>query len=383
MKKALILGGGVGGAVTALELKKKNWDVLIVERAKTLGGGIRTHFVGGHPCTFGPRHFLTHNQKVYQYFSEYVPMRRCQEHVFLSYVESDSQFYNYPIHYDDIPRMPEGEAILEEVNSLDQKFRENEYKLCVGSEVDLGATNYREFWLKSIGPTLYKKFIESYTRKMWQVEDERVIDDFTWSPKGVAIKSGPREGWDSAISAYPIGIKGYDPIFELVEKDFNILFGVKSVVMEPNSLQVNIDGDKHNFDLVVNSASVDEIFSSSGLPKLRYIGRTLQYVVLPVEYALPKNVYFCYYTGKEKFTRVTEYKKFTQFESPHTLISIETPSEQGRYYPMPTAKYKKIYSDYKSLMHNNFHCIGRIGRYNYRYDIDDAVEQALELTASI
>ena len=146
---------------------------------------------------------------------------------------------------------------------------------------------------------------------------------------------------------------------------------------------MNIDGDKYNFDLIVNSASVDEIFPGSGLPKLRYIGRTLQYIVLPVEYALPENVYFCYYTGKEKFTRVTEYKKFTQYESPHTLISIETPSEQERYYPMPTAKYKKIYSDYKSLMHNNFHCIGRIGRYNYRYDIDDAVEQALELTASI
>ena len=36
---------------------------------------------------------------------------------------------------------------------------------------------------------------------------------------------------------------------------------------------MNIDGDKYNFDLIVNSASVDEIFPGSGLPK-HVIGRT-------------------------------------------------------------------------------------------------------------
>ena len=382
-KKALIIGGGIGGTVSALELKKKGWDVLILEKSKRLGGGIRTSYVGGHPCTYGPRHFLTHDIKAFEYLNKYVPLRKCKEHIFWSYVEQDKEFYNYPIHYDDIPRMPEKDQILKEVSELDAKYRDNEYKLCVGSEESLDEVkDYKDFWLKSIGETLYKKFIEKYTKKMWRVEDERIIDDFTWSPKGVAIKSGPREGWDSALSAYPQALTGYDPIFEQAEKSIKILFN-STVEVEEKSLTVKIDGAEHTFDVIINSVPLDELFTSSDLPRLKFIGRTLEYIVLPVEYVLPENVYFCYYTGGERYTRVTEYKKFTQYNSKSTLISIEYPSDKGRYYPMPTEIDKNVYKEYAEKQHQHMFSIGRLGRYHYRYDIDDAIIQALEIVKDI
>ena len=49
---------------------------------------------------------------------------------------------------------------------------------------------------------------------MWMIEDNKVISDFSWSPKGVAIKYGAREGWDTAISAYPTEIDGYNRFFD-------------------------------------------------------------------------------------------------------------------------------------------------------------------------
>ena len=383
-KKALIIGGGIGGVVAALSLKNKGgWDPLIVEKSKRIGGGIRTHYVGGHPCTFGPRHFLTHSQRAFDYLNKYVPLRLCSEHVFWSYVESDKSFYNYPIHYDDIPRMPEKDTILREVAELDADFRDKEYQLSIGTEEKLSnVNNYKDFWLKSVGSTLYQKFISKYTRKMWQVDDESIIDDFTWSPKGVAIKSGPREGWDSAISAYPKNLDGYDPIFVKAEKEIEVLLNTAVSVM-PNSLKAEFNGSEHEFDLIINTVPLDEIFLNTQLPKLKYIGRTLEYVVLPVEFALPENIYFCYYTGDEKYTRVTEYKKFTQYKSDATLISIEYPSDKGRYYPMPTESCKEIYRKYQSLQHENFFSIGRLGLYNYRYDIDDAVDQAIDLVTNV
>ena len=64
-----------------------------------------------------------------------------------------------------------------------------------------------------------------------------------------------------------------------------------------------------------------------------------------------------------------------------TLISLEYPDlEKGKYYPMPTAQYRNLHKSYTEMCHDNFHNIGRISKYNYRYDIDDVIEQALEIT---
>ena len=99
---------------------------------------------------------------------------------------------------------------------------------------------------------------------------------------------------------------------------------------------------------------------------------------------MPKSVYFSYYTGDEDYTRVVEYKKFTQFQSPNTLISLEYPNlTNGKYYPMPTEYYRSLHQKYLSLCNPNFINIGRLSRYNYRYDIDDAIEQALEISDQI
>ena len=100
MKKALIIGGGFAGCAAAhlIELSKKKWDVTLIEINDHLGAGVRTKFYGGHPYTFGPRHFLTHNEKIFDFLNSYLPMRRCDDHQFITYVEEDSNFYNFPIH---------------------------------------------------------------------------------------------------------------------------------------------------------------------------------------------------------------------------------------------------------------------------------------------
>ena len=65
MKKALIIGGGAAGCSAAHQLTLMGgWDVTLVEAAAFLGAGVRTSWFGGHPYTFGPRHFLTQNRKV-------------------------------------------------------------------------------------------------------------------------------------------------------------------------------------------------------------------------------------------------------------------------------------------------------------------------------
>ena len=112
MKKALVIGGGFAGCSAAHMLALQGgWDVTLVEVAPFLGAGVRTNWWGGHPYTFGPRHFLTQNEDVYKFLNEYIPLRSCEDHQFITYVERDNQFYNYPIHKDDVLRMPDKDNI--------------------------------------------------------------------------------------------------------------------------------------------------------------------------------------------------------------------------------------------------------------------------------
>src|SRR5262249_52609212 len=191
---------------------------------------------GGHPYTFGPRHFLTPMRHIYEYLNKYLPLRSCGDHEFLTYIEKDSAFYTYPIHMDDIPRMPEAQEIKKELADIN---RDAIAKLSGAERAGMDeaelkrlnlakyAKDFEEFWIFSIGKTLYDKFVDSYSRKMWLIDSNRMIDDFTWSPKGVSIKEGPRTAWDSAISAYPIAANGYDDYFDIASADAKVLLSTK------------------------------------------------------------------------------------------------------------------------------------------------------------
>jgi UDP-galactopyranose mutase len=146
VKKALVIGGVVAGCAAAHHLvKMSGWDVLLVEAAPFLGAGVRTNWFGGHPYTFGPRHFLTQNREVYEYMNKICPLRSCADHQFITYVERDNAFYNYPIHEDDIAKMPDRDKIAEE------------RKKAVGVAA---AKNLEEYWISSVGRTLFEKFID-------------------------------------------------------------------------------------------------------------------------------------------------------------------------------------------------------------------------------
>ena len=92
-------------------LMQKKFEVTIIESSNILGAGVRTNWWGGHPYTYGPRHFLTPHQHVFDYFNKYVPLRLCADHQALTYVERDGNFYNFPIHKDDINLMSDKEIV--------------------------------------------------------------------------------------------------------------------------------------------------------------------------------------------------------------------------------------------------------------------------------
>jgi UDP-galactopyranose mutase len=388
MKKALVIGGGFAGCAAAHQLALMGgWDVTLVERAPFLGAGVRTSYYGGHPYTFGPRHFLTPWEHIYHFLNTYVPLRRCQDHQFLTYVERDQRFYSYPIHADDIPEMPEAKQIAGELSAINmsalQRLTPEQLSKLTRSEVrNLNnaalAKNFEEFWIYSIGQTLYDKFVNGYSRKMWMIDDNKMIDDFTWSPKGVTVKEGPRAAWDTAISAYPIAHNGYDDYFTIATAEAKVHLKTEIERYDIPRRTVWIGGEQATFDIIINTISPDLLFEKC-YGELPYIGRDLHLIVLPIEFALPGDIYFAYYAGGEKFTRVTEYKKFTLHKAPTTLISLEIPSRQSKYYPLPMESEKARAKKYFDMMPDSVFSIGRAGSYLYNVDIDDTIRHAMEV----
>ena len=368
MKRVLIIGGGFGGCSSAhLLALQGGWDVTIIESTALLGAGVRTNYWGGHTYTFGPRHFLTQNEKVYQYLHEYCPLRRCQEHEFLTYVERDGAFYSYPIHMDDVARMPDKEAIYDQLRNR--------------SGVE-NAQNLEEFWVGSVGPILFDKIVNTYTKKMWKLKSCKELDTFKWSPKGVTIKDGPRACWDTAISAFPHAPNGYNDYFDLSTAAAKILFSTTIERYDIPKKRVYFKGEWHSYDVIVNTISPDIIFDYA-YGELPYIGRDFHKIVLPIEHCFPENVYFLYYPNGEAFTRLVEYKKFYRHTSPTTLIGMEVPSLSGKYYPMPLKSEQARAQKYFDLMPDGVFSLGRAGSYRYDVDIDDAIEQAMAMVEKL
>jgi len=388
LKKALIIGGGFSGCSAAHLLSLEGgWDVTLVEIAGDLGGGNKTRWYGGHPYTLGPRHFLTPMPEIYEYLNRYCPLRSCANHEFLTYIEQDASFYSYPIHRDDLPTMPDYDNISGELSAINMaalsKMSKEEIDASSPDELKhrnlaSEANDFEEYWIKSIGATLYSKFVDEYSRKMWMIGSNKEIDDFLWSPKGATIKEGTRAAWNTAISAFPIAWNGYDDYFRISTADTKVLLNTKIEEYDIPNKTVVLNGEKQTYDVIISTISPDILFDHCH-GELAYVGRELIPIVLPIEFAMPENVFFLYYAGKQQFTRIVEYKKLSLHKSPSTLITLEIPSRKNKLYPMPFESEKAKSHKYFDEMPDGVFSIGRAGSYLYNVDIDDAIHHSMQV----
>jgi UDP-galactopyranose mutase len=368
MKKAIVVGAGMTGCTWAHLLANRGWQVELYERAPTLGGGCQTLTYGGHPYTYGPRHLFTAHEEVFQYYQERVPQRRLA-HYLLTYVEGDGNFYSYPIHEEDIDRMPDRDKIRDELTNRGDPAK---------------AHNFEEYWINSVGETLYQKFVKNYSEKMWQVESNTLIDDFKFDGKGVGFATGSHEVRPDIFISYPLSLGGWNDYIEMCANTDNVTAhtGINIECFDLEKPAVQIAGDWHSCDLLISSISPDYVMDSV-YGELNYIGRDFIPVVLPVEQVIPDPTFFLHYANGETYTRVVEYKKLTGYQSPHTLIGIEIPSTRNKLYPYPIkAEQDRAQRYIDAIQSDNVLSVGRLGNYRYM-DIGDVTLEALEKVSQL
>ncbi len=366
MKKALVIGAGFTGCMFAMMLRGKGWHVTVVEKAGVIGGGVRTFYHGGHPFTYGPRHFIgpEDSRPAFEFLEQYVPMRHLDKMNF-SYQEKDDLFVSYPTHADDIDKLSDADQIWAELDALPKETQ---------------AHNFEEFWIGRVGPTLYERFNKHYNMKAWQIDDNRKVDfGFEATVKRKPLETESRYEFHTGhINAYPTAPDGYNAFFDVALEGCDVLLNTEVVNFDLDGCAVDLkSGDRLTADMMISTVSPDLIYDYCW-GELAYVGRDFFKIVLPIEQALPDDVFFLYYpNASEQQTRVTEFKKFTRHQSPNTLISLEVPSMKNKLYPTMIKSQVDLAQRYIDALPDNVHSVGRMGIYRY-VDMDDIILQGLE-----
>lgn len=364
MKQAVIIGAGFSGCVPALLLRQRGWSVTVIEKAGFIGGGCRTFTHGGHPFTYGPRHFVSQSQEAFDFLNRYVPMRPLRK-INYTFVEGDAAFYTYPIHEDDLDKMPEAAEIRRELAALPP---------------EAVTKHFEEFWIQRVGPTLYRKFIKEYNRKAWLLRDNTEMDfGFEVTVKRKALESGSRYEFRDWLNAYPIAPDGYNRFFDVALEGCDVRLNTTITGFDLAQRAVSLaTGERLAGDILISTISPDELMERQ-YGELRYVGREFIKLILPVEFAFPEDVYFVYYpNANDVQTRAVEYKKLTRHRSPSTLIGVEIPSLKNKLYPMMIRSEVDKAQRYLDAMPDRVFSVGRMGTYRY-IDIDDIILHSLAL----
>ena len=346
--KIAIVGAGLSGCTLARLLKDRGHGVVIFEKEKMPGGlcGTGVH-EGKLYQLFGSHNFHTRNETVIEFVRKFSEFNHYLHRVG-TFV--DGKTFPYPISFKTIELLKEKDRILKEISCLPKKIDASNFESCVVSMV---------------GESIYKKFIENYTRKFWRIPPREM--DAEWAPKRIEIRQ------DDSLGYFKDEWQGLPVI------GYTHMFG-KMIEGIPVHYDTEIkDYRDLGYDLIVSTIPIDELF---GFCYGRLVYRGLDSVMHfnESEWEDPKygcinfpdsdvacirkcNYSLCYPNGP-----ITSY-----------IVGYDYPGKNSRMYPVYTSENKKLFNQYlaRLVRIKNLISIGRLGLFRY-YDMDEAVEWCLD-----
>ena len=359
MKKHIaIVGAGFSGAVIANQLSQAGYSVEVFESRPHVAGNChseRDADTGVMLHVYGPHIFHTDNERAWEFvnrFSEFKPYVNRVKAI------TNGKVYTLPINLLTINqffgktfRPAEAQAFLVE---LGDKSIEN-------------PTTFEEQALRFVGRDLYEAFFKTYTVKQWGLHPSEL-------PASILKRLPVRFNYDDNYFNHKYQGMPADGYTALVEK----ILAVPGVTVHLNTpFDPALKGD---YDHVFYSGPIDAWFKHAE-GRLPY--RTLDFEVFRDTGDYQGNAVINYCDNEQPYTRITEHKHFSPWETHEKTICYKEYSRQCEekdipYYPIRMARDKEQLERYINLARDeaNVTFVGRLGTYRY-LDMDVTINEAL------
>ncbi|MBD5522372.1 MAG: UDP-galactopyranose mutase [Lachnospiraceae bacterium] len=371
----LIVGSGLFGAVFAYEMKKRNKNILVIDKRDHIAGNIYTESVLGIDVhKYGAHIFHTSDKKMWNYVNQFAE--------FNNYINSPiaryhDELYNLPFNMNTFSKMW---GIVTPAQAKAEIARQIE-------ELHIGEPkNLEEQALSLAGRDVYEKLVKGYTEKQWG-------RDCSELPAFIIKRLPLRFTYDNnyfndLYQGIPIG--GYTGIVEKLLDGIEVKTGVSYQEFILNDRtdanEVFTDKSGNTYDKVLYTGMIDEYFQYC-LGHLEYRSVRFEVEEMPDCDNYQGNAVVNYTDRDTPYTRIIEHKHFEFGKQPGTVISREYSTEwkpgEEPYYPINNDRNNALFEKYKKMADEQPRVLfgGRLGQYKY-YDMDKVIAAALEMVGS-
>ena len=351
-----VVGSGLAGATIAHLLAAAGRPVEVLDAASEWGGQLRT--AAAHGILYEPTGahiFHTHDTGVWRLASSLVPM-----HPYRHVVRTEvfGRVLSWPPQLGELLELAQWRTIERELATRPARPRTD---------------NFETWCVDLMGETLYREFIEGYTRKQWGRPPRELAA--SWAPKRIELRDDgylplfrdPHQGW-------PAG--GYRPLIDALLRDVPVTLGRRVTVSDWDELCVGAAA-------VVLTCALDEFFDEA-LGPLPWRGVRLVHRYLPgVRHALPCGVLNTPGLGHDH-TRAIETKWMSGQDGDGTVVSYEYPGAPERHYPVEDSSgaNRELHRAYERMLTELPGPVrataGRLATYSY-IDMDQSMRQAMNV----
>ncbi len=358
-----IAGAGFSGAVIGRQLAEAGHRVTIFDTRDHIAGNCHTQRDEASNVmlhVYGPHIFHTQWDHVWEYINRFGVMRPYNHKVKAT---SGGRVYSLPVNLHTINQffgttMGPAEA---------QAFVAAKAEPPASGEV----VSFEDQGLAFVGREIYEAFLAGYTRKQWGTEPAEL-------PASILQRLPLRFNYDDSYFNHPyqaIPEDGYTPIV--------------AAILDHPGIEVRLStalGRDEGFDHVVWTGPIDAYFGHEH-GRLGY--RTLDFERETHDGDFQGCPVMNYCDPEVPFTRITEFKHFTPWESHDRTVTYREFSrlhEPGdiEYYPIRLVREKAQLVEYVELARAapDVTFVGRLGTYRY-LDMDVTIKEALDAAAVI
>lgn len=358
-KPVIIVGAGISGATIARQFADTGQQVIVVDKRDHIGGNVYdyTNEYGVMVGKYGAHIYHDSDDETWNFlsrFTEWIPY----EHRVKSLV--DEKLVSVPVTIDTF-NVLSGETF--------RNTQELQEWIALQHPEIQDPQNSKESALKRLGSDrIYEKMFKNYTKKQW--------DKY------------PEELEASALDRIPVRYDSNDRYFsdtyEAIPKH-GYTHMVSAMLNHPN-IQVILGSEydpakPEKPKMLFYTGKIDSYFNEE-LGKLEYRSLEFEHETFRQQ-SYQEAAVINYPDLAVPFTRIVEYKKIYNQETPYTTIVREYSRGNGEpYYPVPTQRNRDLYALYQEkaikLEQEGIYFVGRLASYKY-YNMNQAVRAALDL----